>query len=156
MVKGPTSFENLRTVNGQLCDTFKLACVARGLLEDDNDWIQCLHEAAIIKNGYQLRRLFVIILTECYPTDPLALWNKFSLDICDDLQHKIHTIFGISSPTECQIKDYGLYMINQLLHKSKKSLDDFQPMPRPVGNWSAVVGNRLLFEHQRLQQEAQQ
>ena len=134
VVKGPTSFKNLWTVNGQLCDTFKSACVARGLLEDDDEWIQCLHEAAIMKTGYQLRRLFVIILTECYPTDPLALWNRFSLHICDDLHHKIRTIFGISSPTEYQIKDYGLYKINLLLHESGKSLNNFPPMPHPVGN----------------------
>ena len=29
-------------------------------------------------------------------------------------------------------------------------------MPYPVNNWSAVVGNRLLLEHHRLQYEAQQ
>ncbi|XP_028094153.1 uncharacterized protein LOC114294224 [Camellia sinensis] len=36
-----------------------------GLLEDDEEWIQCLKEAAVIKIGYQLRRLFSIILTQC-------------------------------------------------------------------------------------------
>ena len=29
-------------------------------------------------------------------------------------------------------------------------------MPQPIGNWNAIVGNRLLFEHQKLQNEAQQ
>ncbi|XP_052193902.1 uncharacterized protein LOC127802229 [Diospyros lotus] len=29
-------------------------------------------------------------------------------------------------------------------------------MPQPTANWSAVVGNRLIFEHQQLQSEAQQ
>ena len=42
VVRGPTSFENLRTVNNVLHDTFKAACVARGLLEDDDEWIQCM------------------------------------------------------------------------------------------------------------------
>ena len=36
VVKGPTSFDNLRTVNDILYDTFKAACVARGLLKDDD------------------------------------------------------------------------------------------------------------------------
>ena len=53
IVRGATSFEDLRTVNNVLHDTFKSACVARGLLEDDEEWIQCLREAAIMNTGYQ-------------------------------------------------------------------------------------------------------
>ncbi|GFS36770.1 hypothetical protein Acr_00g0047940 [Actinidia rufa] len=39
------------------------ACVAMGLLEDDEEWMQCLQEASIMNTGYQLRRLFSVILT---------------------------------------------------------------------------------------------
>ena len=156
VVKRPISFDSLRTVNNIEYTTFKLACVARGLLEDDEEWIQCLQEASIMNTGYQLRRLYSIILTECSPLHPLALWNQFSKQICDDLAHKIRTIFGIVSPTQDQIEDYGLYLMNQLLHESGKGLIDFPPMPQPIGNWNVIVGNRLLFEHQKLQNEAQQ
>jgi hypothetical protein len=38
-IKGSKSFEDLRTVNGQVHPTFKAACLALGLLEDDNQWI---------------------------------------------------------------------------------------------------------------------
>jgi hypothetical protein len=34
-VRGPQSFEDLRTVDGTVYDTFRQACVARGLLDDD-------------------------------------------------------------------------------------------------------------------------
>ena len=108
VVRGPTSFESLRTVDGVIYETFKAACIARGLLEDDEEWIQCLSEAAIMKTGHQLRRLFCIILTECAPVHPLELWEQFSMHICDDLGHSIRTNFGISNPTDNQIKDYGL------------------------------------------------
>ena len=56
------------------------------------------------------------------------------MDICDDLPHKIRISFGILSPTKDQIKDYGLYMLNQLLQEADKSLVDFPPMLLPVGN----------------------
>ncbi|XP_028081957.1 uncharacterized protein LOC114283346 [Camellia sinensis] len=156
VVKGPKSFQCLRMVNNVLHDMFKSACVARGLLEDDEEWIQCLKEAAVMKIGYQLRRLFTIILTQCSPLQPYALWNQFSMHICDDLAHKIRTLFAISEPTEAQIEDYGLYLLNQMLQESGKSLIDFPPMPQPSTNWSAVVGNRLIFEHQQLHNETQQ
>ena len=41
-VKGATSFEDLHTVNGVLYPTFCAACLAHGLLEDDNEWRICL------------------------------------------------------------------------------------------------------------------
>ncbi len=36
-VKGATSYEHLRTVDGKEHDTFKDACIAMGLLVDDNE-----------------------------------------------------------------------------------------------------------------------
>ncbi|XP_052189908.1 uncharacterized protein LOC127799725 [Diospyros lotus] len=78
VVKGPKSFQSLRTVDNVVHDTFKLACVAMGLLEDDKEWIQCLKEAAVMKTGYQLRRLFSIILTQCSPLNPCKSLIDFS------------------------------------------------------------------------------
>lgn len=156
VVKGPKSFEDLRTFNDVLHDTFKLACVARGLLEDDEEWVQCLQEAAIMKTGNQLRRLFSIILTQCFPIQPYELWKQFAVHICDDIAHKIRTCFPIPNPSDAQIEDYGLYLLDQMLQESGRTLSDFPPMPQPTGNWSAVVGNRLVLEHQHLQIEAQQ
>ncbi|KAG5520645.1 hypothetical protein RHGRI_033280 [Rhododendron griersonianum] len=131
------------------------ACVARGLLEDDEEWVQCLEEVAVIKTGYQLRRLFSDILTQCSPQQPMELWKRFCVHICDDLGHKIRTLFSISNPTEAQIKDYGLFLLNQLLQESGKSLLDFPPMQQPNANWSEVTSNRFIIEHQQLQIQAQ-
>ena len=73
-VKGATLFEDLHKFNGVLYPTFYAACLAHGLLEDDNEWRQCLEEAAHMASGHQLRNLFVTILCDCTPSDPLALW----------------------------------------------------------------------------------
>ncbi|KAI8536933.1 hypothetical protein RHMOL_Rhmol10G0295100 [Rhododendron molle] len=155
VVRGPESYECLRTVNNILHDTFKSACIARGLLEDDEEWVQCLEEAAIMKTGYQLRRLFCVILTQCSPSQPAALWDKFAMHICDDLACKIQALFFIPNPTAAQIEDYGLYLLDELLQESGKNLKDFPPMPLPIGNWSVVVGNRFILEHQQLISDAQ-
>ena len=37
-VPGPTSFEYLRTVNGTIHDTYRSACQALNLLENDQHW----------------------------------------------------------------------------------------------------------------------
>ncbi|CAG8510086.1 6725_t:CDS:2 [Acaulospora morrowiae] len=51
-----------------------------GLLEDDEEWNQCLEEAAILHNSSQLRALFIVILTQCTPAYPKELWLHFHID----------------------------------------------------------------------------
>ena len=51
---GAISFENLRTFEGHIHDTFKEACHARGLLEDDEEWLRCLQDASEMQTGQQL------------------------------------------------------------------------------------------------------
>lgn len=49
--KGATSFVALRTVNGVVYNTFREACLALGLLEDDHEWHDCLAEAVEMQTG---------------------------------------------------------------------------------------------------------
>ncbi len=46
-VKGATSYEHLRIVDGREHDTFQDACIAMGLFADDNEWDQALEEAGV-------------------------------------------------------------------------------------------------------------
>ena len=107
---------------------------------------QCPQEAAHMASGHQLRTLFVTILCDCSPSDPLALWMEFRVNICDDLRHALHSKNIILDPTEEQVFDYGLYLIDVLLCNGNRSLQDWPAMPLPQHNWQAVVGNRLIAE----------
>jgi hypothetical protein len=118
--------------------------MAHGLLEDDGEWRQCLQEASIIQTGRQLRQLFVTILRDCAPADPLLLWNQFCEHICDDLKHALEQKQML--PTEKMIYDYGLYLIDRSLGQSNKSLKDYPPMPIPLEDWDGMFGNRLIQE----------
>ena len=42
VVRGPQSFEALKTVDDVICETFHDACLRHGLLEDDGEWEICL------------------------------------------------------------------------------------------------------------------
>ena len=116
IVKGAASFEDLRTVNGVLLPTFKDACKERGLLRDDQEWIQCLNEAADMQTGCQLHTLFATILLHCTPTPPHKLWNQFKERVCDDLAWKISQLLpNDPKPSPELIHDYGLYLLDQQL-----------------------------------------
>ena len=77
VTKGPRSFEDLRTVEGVLYPSYKAACFARGLIEDDSEWHEALKEAELFKSPEQMRQLFVVILTACFPLDPAKLLQDF-------------------------------------------------------------------------------
>ena len=65
-VRGPTSFKNLRTVDGQCYSTFQEAAIKRNLCKDDSIWINCMKEENDSEtNIQQLRQLFVTILVHC-------------------------------------------------------------------------------------------
>lgn len=80
--KGAKSFEDLRRdpfAPNLIHPTFGAACIARGLIVTDEEWIMCMDEAARERMPYQLRRLFVTILVHNSPAEPLALWEKFKV-----------------------------------------------------------------------------
>lgn len=60
LVKGCTSFEDIRTVTRVTHATFQAACYSLGLLGDDREWIDCIREAAVWASGDQLQKLFAI------------------------------------------------------------------------------------------------
>jgi hypothetical protein len=141
VVTGATSYEDLRTHQGVLYPNFREACIAYGLTEDDNEWHQCLEEAKHMAVGRQMRHLFVTILKDCNPSNPRALWDTFWQDICDDL--KRHAVFlnRDEEPSEEEIQDYGLYLIDQLLIQSGKSLQNWDSLPQVVGDWGTLLQN---------------
>lgn len=84
-VAGPTSFDDLKTFNGTTYKTFKDACIARGLLDDDSEYISALKEASVWATGYALRRLFVSMLLCSSLADPLRVWDNTKDILSEDM-----------------------------------------------------------------------
>src|ERR1043165_9628847 len=68
-VKGPLSFEDIKTVNNHKYDSYLSAARALNLLADDNEWNSCLQKAALCQFPRQLRFLFAVICVYCTPSD---------------------------------------------------------------------------------------
>ena len=85
-VSAPKSFANLRTVDGEEHSTFKSACMARGLLQDDSHWKNCLTEACKIAIPKVIRNLFCTMLIHCVPTKPKDLFEKFKSCMSEDFR----------------------------------------------------------------------
>ncbi|XP_068992255.1 uncharacterized protein [Neodiprion pinetum] len=90
-VIGPLSFQDIRKVDGQQYPTYKDACHALGLLEDDNQWECMLAEAGLNCAAKQIRLLFAIVLTTCFPTRAETLWDNHKDLMTDDILHQHRT-----------------------------------------------------------------
>ncbi|XP_043242049.1 uncharacterized protein LOC122391808 [Amphibalanus amphitrite] len=83
-VAGAVSFEELRTVNGVICATYREACGLRGLLRDDQEWEVTMEDAAHTQLPCQLRRLFTVLLLFCTPADTLQLFRRHVEAMAED------------------------------------------------------------------------
>ncbi|XP_034945108.1 uncharacterized protein, partial [Chelonus insularis] len=136
-VKGPKSYEDIRTVNGHTYDTYMNTCLALGLIEDDNEWERALGEAESWMMPYQLRYLFVRILLHCYPMYPDKLWEKFKKSMSEDYTINLGSILG-------EKKAY--FHINSILCDEGSHISNFPNMPQ-MTDWEYVDDNGTIQEN---------
>ncbi|KAH7670496.1 DNA helicase protein [Dioscorea alata] len=88
-IKGATSYEDLRAINGITYTTYKETCFVLGILGDDSEWLNALTQASHWATGAQLRQLFVtIILFYNYPRIENLADLYVSTNITDWLFHE--------------------------------------------------------------------
>jgi hypothetical protein len=142
-VKGATSYEHLRTVDGTVHDTFKDACIVMGLFADDNEWHQALEEANVWASGRQLCDMFVSMLMFCEVTNPRQLWDAHWESLNDDIETM--TRYECDDPivtlSEDVLKDRALYEIDQVLMRNGHRLKDFPTLPKSNYIFSVHGGN---------------
>ena len=155
LAKGPQSFDDLKMIDGIVLPTFRDVCLAKGLLQDDGEWNICLAEAAESQSGSQLRYLFTSLLLFSTPAEPERLWSTFRNEICDDLRHQL-TMRGMLNITDNDVFDYGLYLINNILQDSGRSLTDFPSMPLICRQWDESLHNQLIRDALNYDYEEQQ
>ncbi|KAG1547758.1 hypothetical protein G6F49_010102 [Rhizopus delemar] len=148
VVRGPTLFENLKTVNGVVYSTFREAYQALHLVEDDQEWFKCFSEAVEFVSGSSLRSLFVSALLFQELNEPKSLWDRFCLNICDNLDVRIAQLGLLNQLCSDDTSnafhqnlpklDYGLYLLEQALIDAGKALTDFN-MPGPLFQWRSLM-----------------
>ncbi len=75
----------MKTVNGQVCETFQQACHLLGLLEDDAHWQLTVQEAASAHSAQKVRDLFAIIIVTCCPSNPTQLWDNHKESMTENI-----------------------------------------------------------------------
>ena len=140
-VRGAISFEDLKTVDGQLYNTFKEAAVARNLLADDIEWENTLTEAALLNMPYQIRQLFAFICVFCEPQNAESLWQNHKQNMTEDFTYR-----GLD---QTQAEYQALLDIQDTLAMQGKQLTDFG-LPDPPPNIQPLTfENEIDYEASR-------
>ncbi|OIT07740.1 hypothetical protein A4A49_62867, partial [Nicotiana attenuata] len=92
VIKGPKSYEELRKING--CDhkTFRDACYALGLLDDDKEYVDAIIEASNWGMPSYLRQLFAMLLLSNSMSRPKSVWQATWNLLSEDILHAERTI----------------------------------------------------------------
>jgi len=99
-VKGPKSYEEIKSFNGLTHDTFRQACYARGLLDDDSEYVDAIEEASETGSGYSLRTMFATLLLSNSMSRPEFVWEATWKLLSEDIgyrQQRFLNCPGISS-----------------------------------------------------------
>ncbi|XP_055604727.1 uncharacterized protein LOC129752961 [Uranotaenia lowii] len=151
-VCGPTSFESLRTVDGMLCATYREACHRLQLIEDDSHWDLALADAVLTAPANQIRTLFAIIISTCFPSNPVELWNKFKDDMADDILYRFRTVNHEQEMND-EIRNEALIMIEDACLLMCGSLLSKLGMPAPNRTMHDAF-NREIEREQAYDQDA--
>nr|XP_043623581.1 uncharacterized protein LOC122595304 [Erigeron canadensis] len=116
-VRGPKSFDDLYTVNGEKHSTFRKAALERGLIENDDCLTQRLTEASLFRFPNSLRRLFATILIFCEPGDVRKLWDDHYETLSEDYRRQLNNIE--------QVQNVVLRDISIFLQSMGKRINDF-------------------------------
>jgi hypothetical protein len=80
--------------------TFKVACLARGLLQDDVEWDQCLSEAAGMQLPRSLRQLFASLLIYNNVTNRGRLRDRHKEALTEDFLHQARQVSSQKASTK--------------------------------------------------------
>ncbi|XP_023231260.1 uncharacterized protein LOC111631274 [Centruroides sculpturatus] len=114
-IRDPTSFIELKTVNGTIQPTYQSACKVLGLLEDDRHWNATMVEAALCESPFRLRKIFAVMLMFCQLPDASNLWEKYKDTLSEDIWHQVEL--------ELQHRDVHL-ILNEVYNKCLVCLED--------------------------------
>jgi hypothetical protein len=116
-VRGATSFDHLKTVNGKLCSSFREACELLGPIEHDRTHNDCMTEGATFQMPCSLRQLFPTIRVFCEATKIRKMWDKHLPTMSEDYHR--------NQPNKATLEQMVLRDIRDMLQSMGKNITSY-------------------------------
>ena len=137
-IPGALDFTDLKmSPDGTIQRTYKEASMKLSLLESDDEWDQCLSEAAISFMPKQLRSLFVTILIFGEPAKPEVLWDKYKEVMGEDILRQGSISISVST------QDLRQYVDNEVLILLQDELEGMGTCLEKFGLPTPDLQNRI-------------
>ncbi|KAF8094301.1 hypothetical protein N665_0366s0019 [Sinapis alba] len=154
-VYGPTSYEDIKTFEGVLHKSYKKTCSARGLLDDDHEYIDDLLRRSYDSSASDLRQVYAMMLNNDSLESPENVWEHKWECLSDDIEYNRRRVLnrpGLVLSDEDK-KKYALQEIEKLLRRNGDSLERFTSMPK-VPKSSINDSNVLILDERSYLREA--
>lgn len=109
-VSGATSWQDLRTVNGIVYNSYEQCCTSLGLILNNNEYDLCIQESILLDVPVRLRQLFASMLAFCEIRQPFQLWSKYESHFVEDFVFRGCNDAPLQalSHLNCELQNYGL------------------------------------------------
>ncbi|KAG4935927.1 hypothetical protein JHK85_050846 [Glycine max] len=135
--KGPTCYEDIRTMENIVYPTFRDACFALGFLQDDKEYVEAIKEAKDWGTSHHLRKLFVTMLITSSINKPEQVWKQIWHWLADDILYSLQL-------NDDELKNLTSLEIEKFLRASGKILKDYPPISCIAAKLSSYIGNCLI------------
>ena len=124
-VRGPISYEDVRTVNGVQHDSFEAAAEAMGLKHTNTHFLDALRDAVHDEtNVMLLQKFFVTLLIMLRPTPQhvAAAWDIFKNDLAADYMRDVQR--SLPTDAEANAAVYTQHLYDKVLWEISASLKE--------------------------------
>uniref|UniRef100_A0A0D3E8D8 ATP-dependent DNA helicase n=1 Tax=Brassica oleracea var. oleracea TaxID=109376 RepID=A0A0D3E8D8_BRAOL len=144
-IKGPRSYDELKTFNDVKYPDFKSVCHARGYLDNDVEWHESMSEGARTASPFQIRDMFVTFLNNCFVASLKKLWEHSWKSMSENILHKRQRLLGHTNLEldEETLEQYTLIEVKKLMHMHDRSLSVIKEMPKIKPVLLKELGNSL-------------
>ncbi len=160
--KPAKSFDDLRTVDGHLCETFHEACVKLGLLDDDQEMHEVMTEVSTEYAPSTIRYTFCSLLLHCNVGMPKQLLEDHMHAMAEDVFYRWSDgqRLGSEDPIPEPVYHGTLAAIEEILERNNRSLADFnlpevnrELVPKQR---SAILADETVHDIQHLQVQVEE
>ncbi|KAF8084736.1 hypothetical protein N665_0704s0001 [Sinapis alba] len=155
VVAQPTSYKDIKTFGGVVHGGYKEACFTRGLLDDDQEYIDDLVRRSYACSATELRNVFAMMLINNSLVMPEIVWEHTWQCLSEDIEYNRRKILNMPELllSDEDKKKYALQEIEKQLRRNGTSLARFTSMPRPPET-NSNDSNVLLVDERSYPREA--
>ncbi|KAF8113594.1 hypothetical protein N665_0047s0003 [Sinapis alba] len=144
-IKGPRSYDELKTFNDVKYPDYKSVCYAKGYLDNNVLWHESMSECSTWATPFQIRDMFVTFLINYFVSSPKDLWEHSWKSMSEDILYKRQRILGHKNLQldDENLEQYTLIEVEKLMRMHEPSLNDFGGIPKIKPVLLKELGNSL-------------